>query len=62
MQREWTIVDDDSVTLASVTAETAMGGAALQFHGTWHSPPLLERYAGILLEVSAWLTEHKDKS
>ena len=57
MQREWTSVDEGAVTLASVTADTSMSGAALQFHGTWHSPAMLERYASVLLEVAAWLTE-----
>lgn len=56
MQREWSIIDDATgVTLASVTADTGMGGAALTFYGTWHTPALLERYGAVLQDVATWL-------
>lgn len=58
LSREWSIVDEAGATLASVQADIGMDGAALVFHGTWHSAALLERYGALMLEVAQWLRDN----
>ena len=57
--RQWSVVDEHGTTLASAEADTGMSGAALIFHGTWHSPELLERYGALMLEIAQWLRDQR---